>query len=46
MQDGVLYVAHNEIDFYTWGDADCCLPQGSTQATLGGSFRCSRRATC
>jgi len=26
--------AHNEISFYTWGDGECCLPRGSTQATL------------
>jgi hypothetical protein len=27
-------VAHNEILFYTWGDFECCLPQGTTSATL------------
>ena len=26
--------AHNEINFYTWGDADCCLAAGTTHATL------------
>lgn len=25
---------HNEIRFYTWNDSECCLPRGSTQATL------------
>lgn len=29
-----LHVAHNEIRFYTWGDAECCLPRGATSATL------------
>src|SRR5712692_4092681 len=29
-----LYVAHNEIHFYTWGDRDCCLPRGATSVTL------------
>lgn len=29
-----LYAAHNEIPFYTWGDRECCLPQGTTTATL------------
>ena len=29
-----LYVAHNEIRFYTWGDQECCLPRGATSATL------------
>ena len=28
------YKAHNEIAFYTWGDADCCLAAGTTHATL------------
>lgn len=29
-----LYQAHNEIQIYTWGDQECCLPQDSTTATL------------
>jgi hypothetical protein len=29
-----LYAAHSEIRFYTWGDCGCCLPQGTTRATL------------
>lgn len=29
-----LYKAHNIIDFYTWGDTECCLPRGATSATL------------
>lgn len=29
-----LYAAHNRIDFYSWGDKDCCLPKGATSATL------------
>jgi hypothetical protein len=29
-----LYTTHNEIDLYTWGAADCCLPKGSVRATL------------
>lgn len=29
-----LYKAHNEIHFYTWSDSQCCLPKGSTKATL------------
>lgn len=29
-----LYQAHNEIQFYTWGDRQCCLPKGATSATL------------
>jgi predicted phage baseplate assembly protein len=29
-----LNEAHNRIQFYTWGDRDCCLPNGATSATL------------
>jgi hypothetical protein len=29
-----LFVEHNEIRFYTWGDEECCLPRGATSATL------------
>lgn len=29
-----LYTAHNTILFYTWGNQECCLPRGSTSATL------------
>jgi hypothetical protein len=29
-----LYKAHNLIEFYTWGEQDCCLPRGATSATL------------
>lgn len=29
-----IVAAHSEIHFYTWGDAECCLPAGSTRATL------------
>jgi Baseplate J-like protein len=38
MQDAVLYKAHNQIQFYTWGDAECCLPQGAVEATLNGYY--------
>ena len=26
--------AHSEMYFYTWGDSECCLAKGATQATL------------
>jgi hypothetical protein len=29
-----LFVAHNTIHIYTWGDAQCCLAKGATSATL------------
>ncbi len=30
----VLDQDRNELLFYTWGDQGCCLPRGTTQATL------------
>jgi hypothetical protein len=33
----LLKPSRNAIQFYTWGDADCCLPKGATCATLRGS---------
>jgi len=33
-KDIALYADHNEITIYTWGDTQCCLPKGSTSATL------------
>ncbi|QAU23610.1 putative baseplate assembly protein [Dyella sp. M7H15-1] len=36
LQATQLFLEQNQIDFYTWGDADCCLPAGATQATLVG----------
>jgi len=29
-----LHAAHGEIQLYTWGDRQCCLPRGATRATL------------
>jgi hypothetical protein len=29
---------HNRMFFHTWGDTNCCLPRGATEATLRGSF--------
>ncbi len=34
MHPVTLYSAHNRIRFYTWNDTACCLPRGSTHATL------------
>lgn len=33
-----LYSAHNSINFYTWNDQECCIPRGSTAATLVGEW--------
>ncbi|MGA7314734.1 MAG: hypothetical protein WBX22_12265 [Silvibacterium sp.] len=30
----VLHPEQNQMDFYTWGNGQCCLPVGATQATL------------
>ncbi len=38
MQDANLFPAHNQMAFYTWGESNCCLAQGATQATLRGSY--------
>lgn len=32
-----FWTAQNEMHFYTWGDAECCLAKGTTRATLIGS---------
>ncbi len=34
MHDVALHGAHNDVSFYTWNDAECCLPEGATRATL------------
>jgi hypothetical protein len=33
-QDKLLRPELNQMRFYTWGQLGCCLPQGSTRATL------------
>lgn len=38
MQDAQLSPEHNQISFYTWGDANCCLAKGATEATLLGTL--------
>lgn len=38
LHDLTLHFAHNEMEFYTWGDRECCLPKGATRATLDGGF--------
>jgi hypothetical protein len=38
MHDAVLYPEHDQISFYTWGDDNCCLPKGATEASLLGAF--------
>ena len=38
MQDANLFPELNTMNFYTWGNLNCCLPQGATEATLTGSY--------
>lgn len=38
LHDEELYFAHNEMRFYTWGERECCLPEGATSATLLGDL--------
>ncbi len=37
-QDIRLYRDHSKMVFYTWGDKECCLPRGTTTATLVGEL--------
>ncbi|MEA3230161.1 MAG: putative baseplate assembly protein, partial [Thermodesulfobacteriota bacterium] len=37
-QEIQLYRDHSKIHFYTWGDKECCLPRGTTHATLIGEL--------
>jgi len=38
MESVPLFVAHNQMLLYTWGDQQCCLPAGATHAWLNGSY--------
>ena len=38
MHEKKLFAGYNTLAFYTWGDAECCLPEGATRATLRGTF--------
>lgn len=34
----IFYPGQHEIRFYTWGNQECCLPRGTTSATLIGRW--------
>ncbi|HEY0172793.1 MAG TPA: putative baseplate assembly protein, partial [Pyrinomonadaceae bacterium] len=34
MHEATLFESLNELDFYAWGEDECCLPRGATRATL------------
>ena len=38
LHDLQLFHVHNSISFHNYGNVDCCLPKGSTQATLVGQL--------
>ena len=38
LHDQDLFEEHNEMQFYTWGESECCLPKGATRATLRDSL--------
>jgi hypothetical protein len=38
MHEVAISPEHNEMPFYTWGDDECCLSPGTTQATLLGHY--------
>ena len=38
MWDKILYPELSQMSFYTWGNANCCLPAGAMEATLRGSY--------
>jgi hypothetical protein len=33
-----LFPEQNQMEFYSWGDGQCCLPVGATSATLTGTY--------
>lgn len=38
LQDATLSREQNQINFYTWGDTNCCLPPGATEATFANTL--------
>lgn len=38
MEEIELFPEQNEMDFYSWGGGQCCLPAGATEATLTGAI--------
>ncbi len=38
LSDALLFAENAQMNFYTWGDSNCCLPAGATEATLVGTF--------
>ena len=38
VEDTLLYQDHERINFYPWGERECCLPKGATRATFNGHY--------
>lgn len=38
MEGASFFAAHNQMQLYTWGDRQCCLPAGATHAWLSGAY--------
>jgi len=38
MEPVSLFPEHNTLNFYTWGNRNCCLPIGSIKASIRGRF--------
>jgi hypothetical protein len=38
VDEAVLHAGLDALQFWTWGDSDCCLPAGATSATLRGHW--------
>ena len=39
LADALIYADNAQMNFYTWGNSNCCLPQGATEATLMGTCK-------
>jgi len=39
LADALLFSELASLDFYTWGNSNCCLPKGATEATLVGNLK-------
>jgi hypothetical protein len=38
LADALIFAENAQMTFYTWGNSNCCLPQGATEATLMGTY--------
>jgi hypothetical protein len=38
LHDATLFLEHNTMHVYTWGDRRCCVPRGATRTTLADHY--------